>query len=64
MVISEEDIWNGNRIIFFMACGTCGTRGPWGDTEEEAENKWNERDHRNPEPAPEIIAPALHGENQ
>jgi Lar family restriction alleviation protein len=42
VVTNEADIYNrGNREM--VACGGCGTQGPWGQHEQEASFLWNKR---------------------
>jgi len=43
LVPSDEVIHNGAQHIFFVICGGCGTRGPWGGNDSEAVKKWNHR---------------------
>lgn len=31
------------KHAFIVICGNCGMRGPWGYTEKEAKQLWNER---------------------
>lgn len=36
----------GDNVLEFahiIACGNCGTRGPWGKTKQEATELWNRR---------------------
>jgi len=34
--------WKAEDYPSTVACGNCGLRGPWGKTEEESVDKWNE----------------------
>lgn len=40
-ILTDEDL--GWRHIFNVVCGCCGARGPWGNTESAALEKWNGR---------------------
>lgn len=50
LIISDEDDprYAAEGPIHMGVCGNCGTRGPWGKTESEAERLWNDgvRDRR------------------
>lgn len=36
-----DEVLDWGRRIHFVACGNCGTRGPWADTESQALAQWN-----------------------
>lgn len=39
----EEVPQNIRESVWIIICGECGTRGPWGNDEKEAEKLWNIR---------------------
>lgn len=45
-ILTEELLPADRRWIFFVACGGCGTRGPWGKTESHGLVQWNVFSHR------------------
>lgn len=40
LIVTDETLHWG-RLIHYVCCGICGTRGPWADTESAALAKWN-----------------------
>lgn len=40
LCLTEETLHWG-RLIHFVCCGNCGTRGPWADKESQALALWN-----------------------
>lgn len=40
LILTDETLHWG-RLIHVVACGNCGTRGPWGDSESQALALWN-----------------------
>ena len=58
VILTDEKLHWG-RLIHFVCCGNCGTRGPWADSESQALALWNEAHKRHnvraeaPTPAPE-----------
>lgn len=45
LISSEDDCGDNVRdLAHIIVCGDCGTRGPWGDTEADAIERWNRRD--------------------
>jgi hypothetical protein len=39
--ILTDEVLEWGRTIHFVACGRCGTRGPWGSSESDALLSWN-----------------------
>ena len=45
LIVSDDDCGaNVREHVDIVVCGDCGTRGPWGDTEADAIERWNRRD--------------------
>lgn len=44
---NESDIY-GRGAREMIACGSCGTQGPWGMDEDDASARWNKRLSTNP----------------
>ncbi len=40
-LVLTDEVLDWGRRIHFVACGRCGTRGPWADTESQALAQWN-----------------------
>lgn len=40
-VILTDETLHWGRLIHFVCCGNCGTRGPWADSESQALALWN-----------------------
>ena len=40
-VILTDETLHWGRLIHFVCCGNCGTRGPWADSESSALAQWN-----------------------
>jgi len=40
LILTDESLHWG-RLIHFVHCGNCGTRGPWADSESRALALWN-----------------------
>lgn len=40
LILTQETLSWG-RVIHYVCCGNCGTRGPWGDTESRGLALWN-----------------------
>ena len=45
-VILTDETLHWGRLIHFVCCGNCGTRGPWADSESQALALWNEAHKR------------------
>jgi hypothetical protein len=50
VVILTEETLTWGRVIHFVCCGSCGTRGPWAKTESAALALWNDA-HKRHNPA-------------
>jgi hypothetical protein len=62
LILTDETLHSG-RLIHFVCCGNCGTRGPWASSESSALAQWNaaHRQHnvRGTQPEGSAYRPAM-----